>query len=98
MCRLADDRDGWGDHFLAPILRSAGYRVIADGDPSNEAADVLLCLTGDGEICPHIECDVPVIRLRTSIAATGPEDESVYRYDRQALLDAMRRSVGGRGQ
>ena len=98
VCRLADDRDGWGDHFLAPILRSAGYRVIADGDPSNEAADVLLCLTGDGEICPHIECDVPVIRLRTSIAATGPEDESVYRYDRQALLDAMRRSVGGRGQ
>ena len=94
-CRLADDRDGWGDNFLAPILRGAGYRVIADGDPSDEAPDVLLCLTGDGEACSHIGGGVPVIRLRTSIAAAGPQDESVYRYDRQALLDAMRRSVGG---
>ncbi|NJB87855.1 two-component system chemotaxis sensor kinase CheA [Sphingopyxis italica] len=95
ICRLADDRDGWGDNFLAPILRGAGYRVIADGDPSDEAPDVLLCLTGDGEACSHIGGGVPVIRLRAAIAATGPEDESVYRYDRQALLDAMRRSVGG---
>ena len=95
ICRLADDRDGWGDNFLAPILRGAGYRVIADGDPSDEAPDVFLCLTGDGEACSHIGGGVPVIRLRAAIAATGPEDESVYRYDRQALLDAMRRSVGG---
>ena len=69
--------------------------MIADGDPSDEAPDVLLCLTGDGEACSHIGGGVPVIRLRAAIAATGPEDESVYRYDRQALLDAMRRSVGG---
>src|SRR3546814_1764340 len=68
LCRLADDRDGWGGNFLAPILRSAGYRVIADGDPSDEAPDVLLCLTGDGEVCSHAGGDVPVIRLRMSIA------------------------------
>src|SRR3546814_8101329 len=53
LCRLADDRDGWGDNFLAPILRGAGYRVIADGDMSDEAPDVVLCLTGDGETCSH---------------------------------------------
>ena len=69
--------------------------MIADGDPSDEAPDVFLCLTGDGETCSHAGGDVPVIRLRTSIAAAGPEDDTVYRYDRQALLDAMRRSVGG---
>src|SRR3546814_18257622 len=66
--RLADDRDGWGDNFLAPSLRGAGYRVIADGDMSDEAPDVVLCLTGDGETCSHAGGDVPVIRLRTSIA------------------------------
>ncbi len=98
LCRLADDRDGWGDNFLAPILRSAGYRVIADGDPSDEAPDVLLCLTGDDALCLQLAGGVPVIRLRTSIAAAGPEDETVYRYDRQALLDAMRRSVGRAGK
>lgn len=96
VCRLADDPDGWGDNFLAPILRNAGYRVISGNEASDEAPDVLLCVD-DGEGCAHAGDAVPVIRLRASVAAAGPEDETVYRYDRQALLDAMRRSVGGEG-
>ena len=95
LCRLADDHDGWGGNFLAPILRNAGYRVALGDDASEEAPDVLLCLTEEGELCGHADGDVPVIRLRTSIAAAGPEDDTVYRYDRQALLDALRRQVGG---
>ncbi|WP_428627685.1 chemotaxis protein CheA [Sphingopyxis sp.] len=95
LCRLADDHDGWGDNFLAPILRNAGYRVVSDDDAVDEAPDVLLCLTEDGGLCAHIGDDVPVIRLRASIAAAGPDDETVYRYDRQALLDALARRVGG---
>lgn len=94
LCRLADDHDGWGDNFLAPILRSAGYRVISGDTPSEETPDVLLCLTAEGGDCDDAG-GVPVIRLRTSIAAAGPGDETVYRYDRQALLDALRRQVGG---
>ncbi len=94
LCRLADDHDGWGDNFLAPILRSAGYRVISADAPSDEAPDVLLCLTAEGGDCDDAG-GVPVIRLRTSIAAAGPGDETVYRYDRQALLDALRRQFGG---
>lgn len=94
LCRLAEDHDGWGDNFLAPILRSAGYRVISANAPSDEAPDVLLCLTAAGGDCDDAD-GVPVIRLRASIAAAGPGDETVYRYDRQALLDALRRQVGG---
>lgn len=95
LCRLADDHDGWGENFLAPILRNAGYRVVSAGDAADEAADVLLCLTDDSGACRHAEDDVPVIRLRASIAASGPDDDTVYRYDRQALLDALARRVGG---
>ncbi len=95
LCRLADDRDGWGGNFLAPILRSAGYRVVLGDDASDEVPDVLLCCTDEGEDLGSVIGEVPVIRLRTSIAATGPEDETVYRYDRQALLEALRRQVGG---
>ena len=40
---------------------------------------------------------IPVIRLRASAAAAGPDDETVYRYDRGALLDALRRRIGGAG-
>ena len=36
-----------------------------------------------------------MIRLRSAVAAAGPDDETVYRYDRQALLDALARRVGG---
>ncbi|WP_332817564.1 chemotaxis protein CheA [Sphingopyxis sp.] len=95
LCRLADDHDGWGDNFLAPILRNAGYRVASGDEATDEAPDVLLCLTEDDGLCVHAAGEVPVIRLRTTIAAAGPEDETVYRYDRQALLDALRRRVGG---
>ncbi|MGV7121594.1 chemotaxis protein CheA [Sphingopyxis sp. 550A] len=92
VCRIADDHDGWGGNFLAPILQSAGYRVISEG--SDEAADVLLCLT-DAGICAQDGGDVPMIRLRASAAAAGADDDTVYRYDRGALLDALRRHVGG---
>ena len=95
LCRLADDHDGWGDNFLAPILRNAGYRVVSGDDAADEAPDVLLCLTEDGASCVHIGDEIPVIRLRSAIAAAGPDDETVYRYDRQALLDALARRVGG---
>lgn len=95
LCRLADDHDGWGENFLAPILRSAGYRVVADADASGEAPDVWLCLTEGDDACAPAGGSVPVIRLRTAAAAAGPGDETVYRYDRQALLDALRREVGG---
>jgi two-component system chemotaxis sensor kinase CheA len=95
LCRLADDRDGWGGNFLAPILRNAGYRVVLGDDASDEMPDVLLYCADEGEFLGAVTGEVPVIRLRTSIAATGPEDETVYRYDRQALLDALRRQVGG---
>jgi two-component system chemotaxis sensor kinase CheA len=92
LCRIADDHDGWGDNFLAPILQSAGYR-IASGN-TGEAADVLLSLSAEGGANAE-EGGVPVIRLRSSVAASGPEDETVYRYDRGALLEALRRSIAG---
>ncbi|MDK2761666.1 MAG: chemotaxis protein CheW [Sphingopyxis sp.] len=95
LCRLADDHDGWGENFLAPILRGAGYRVLAGADTSEEAPDVLLCIAEGGEDCRVDGDEVPVIRLRASVAAAGPDDESVYRYDRQALFDALRSRVGG---
>ncbi|MBU0824757.1 MAG: chemotaxis protein CheW [Alphaproteobacteria bacterium] len=95
LCRLADDDDGWGSNFLAPILRNAGYRVVSGDDAADEAPDVLLCLTEDGASCAHVGDEIPVIRLRSAVAAAGPDDETVYRYDRQALLDALARRVGG---
>lgn len=93
LCQLAGDADGWGENFLAPILRGAGYRVAsADDALAGGAPDVLLSLSDEeGPVADG----VPVIRLRAAVAAAGPDDESVYRYDRQALLEALRVRIGG---
>ena len=95
LCHLADDHDGWGANFLAPILRGAGYRVAVAGEATDETPDLLLCLSDEGGACDHGADEVPVIRLRSSIVAAAPDDQTVYRYDREALLAAMRRRVGG---
>lgn len=94
LCRLAGDDDGWGSNFLAPILLNAGYRV-ASGDEAGEAPDVLLCLSDEADACANPGDAIPIIRLRASLSASGPGDETVYRYDRAALLDALRSRVGG---
>ena len=97
LCHLADDHDGWGANFLAPILRHAGYRVASSDAGDDETPDVLLCLSGEEGRYDHAASDVPVIRLRAAAAASGPDDPTVYRYDRQALLDALHRQImGGR--
>lgn len=94
LCRLSDDADGWADNFLAPILRHAGYRVISGGEAvEGERPDVQLYLV-DGAVAP-VAGDVPIVRLRSSVAATGPDDDSIYRYDRGALLEALRIRVAG---
>src|SRR3546814_2353321 len=58
LCRLADDPDGWGENFLAPILRGAGYRVVSGDGAGDEAPDVLLCLSEDGDACANLGGDV----------------------------------------
>lgn len=95
LCHLTGDDDGWGDNFLAPILRHAGYRVASGETEGSETPDVRLCLSGEGGAYGHAADTVPVIRLRAAAAAAGPDDQTVYRYDRQALLDALRHRVGG---
>lgn len=97
LCRLAADDDGWAANFLAPILRSAGYR-IASGPvlADEEVADVLLCssetdIAADGPT-------VPVVRLRMTVNGEGPDDDSIYRYDRAGVLSALRSRVAGTGQ
>ncbi|HMO75791.1 MAG TPA: chemotaxis protein CheW [Sphingopyxis sp.] len=95
LCRLAEDAEGWAANFLAPILRGAGWRVVSGDEGEGERPDVQLCLADADGPAPALAADVPLVRLRASVAAAGPEDDSIYRYDRAALLDALRQRVAG---
>src|SRR3546814_12353882 len=48
LCRLADDADGWGENFLAPTLRDAGYRVASAQESGGGGPGRALCLSGGG--------------------------------------------------
>ena len=82
-CRLDGD-ETWMRNFLGPIIEAAGYRIVDEGP-----ADVAFV---EGDIGDKDECEArKAIRLRS---APGPADgpDSIYRYDRAALMAALLRA------
>ncbi len=101
VCRVPDTE--WARTILAPLVRSAGYDVSEESaTPSgdSETSDVLIVFEEDYEVAKALEWTFksPVIRLR-NLPQSGADDETIYRYDRDALLDALgkaRRTLGGK--
>jgi two-component system chemotaxis sensor kinase CheA len=95
ICLLADGEDPWTRHVLRPLVEAAGYRVALVGEEAAERADIII---GGLEVLIPSEADVPVIRLRPRPESDGGKDDSIYRYDRIGLIEALRhRTAGGRG-
>ena len=85
-CRLPGS-DPWVVSFLEPLIRSAGYDVIADGDAC--PADISIVLDERQE--PGAAA--AVVRLRSQ--PDGDSAASVYRYDRDGLLSALAQARSG---
>ena len=86
LCLLHDDGDGWMAGFLRPALEAAGYRCTATLSPGERPA---VALAMEEASAPP---DLPTIRLSRRAANDG---DSIYRYDRPALIDALARHTGG---
>ncbi|MBO6525589.1 chemotaxis protein CheW [Erythrobacter sp.] len=89
-CRLPSDSD-WARTILEPLVAAAGYKVSTDKD---EETDVAIEL---------VESETPlaararhVIRLRSDPEADGSGNDSIYRYDREGLLDALKQARMGK--
>jgi two-component system chemotaxis sensor kinase CheA len=91
VCRLPAD-DPWMQNMLRPIVEAAGYRVVGEGDDSK--ADLVIVSEG-----AKVDkgAAARTIRLRSEPEAANSKDRSIYRYDRAALLVALK-SAGGRGR
>ena len=85
---LADGGSGWMRTFLRPMLEQAGYRAVERLKDDERPALVLAQAEGPVAAAGA----TPVVRLRASVADTG--DGSVYRYDREGVLQAVRQAVG----
>ena len=88
-CRLPAGSD-WARTILEPLVEAAGYRVTMD---DSEEADVAIQLSdaGTGAAPPARN----VIRLRGEPEATAGEAGSIYRYDREGLMAALKQARTG---
>lgn len=89
LCLLSGAEAGWMNIFLRPMLEASGYRVateLADDD----APVAVLAMDDESIILP---VTAPIVRLRSAVSG---EADSIYRYDRAALLKALdaRRAMG----
>ncbi|MBY0520195.1 MAG: chemotaxis protein CheW, partial [Sphingomonas sp.] len=84
VCLLAGEQVGWMNSFLRPVLEGAGYRVITQVN-GKDRPSVTLAMESDAAVAHG---NAPVVRLRAEADATDGV-ESVYRYDRDAVLAAL---------
>ena len=90
VCRIPAG-DPWMQNMLRPIVEAAGYRVIGEDD---EAVADIAILSGSGEAPTG---DGKVIHLSNDPEPAGTD--RIYRYDRAALLAALKTTASaGRGR
>jgi two-component system, chemotaxis family, sensor kinase CheA len=82
LCVLPDD-DPFMQTILRPLIESAGYRV--GGSAEAASADLFIVGAESGEIPPGR----PVVRIRAEAEPGGEGDDSLHRYDRAGLLEAL---------
>ena len=89
-CRLPADSD-WARTILEPLVEAAGYRVSTD---ETEEADVAIELAENAPMASGPARRV--IRLRPEPELPETADDTIYRYDRDALLDALKQARMGK--
>jgi two-component system chemotaxis sensor kinase CheA len=87
VCRLAAD-DPWLQNMLRPIVEAAGYRVVDES--SDVEVDLTIAFAGHG-----ISDRGQTIWLRAEPHSIGPTN-TIYRYDRDGLLAALKQAAGGK--
>ena len=94
LCKLPDSE--WARSILGPLVASAGYEICDDA-ASQEDVAIWFDDEYEAAVALDVAFDKPVIRLR-DVPDGKNQDQTIYRYDRGALVDALRqvRSAGGR--
>jgi two-component system chemotaxis sensor kinase CheA len=92
LCRLPDG--DWAQSILGPLVESAGYQVIAADDNTEGAISIMFEDIYNVTQALDKPISGPVIRLRDQPDAPAHEN-TIYRYDREGLIEALRRAQAG---
>lgn len=92
LCLFAGNEVRWMESFLRPVLEASGYQVRSG--PAAPGETPLAVLAMEDDALPATG-GLPVVKLRSEVGGSG---DSIYRYDRARLLDALARaqSAGSR--
>ncbi|MEM8724421.1 MAG: chemotaxis protein CheA [Pseudomonadota bacterium] len=88
VCNLPDNE--WARTILGPLVEAGGYQAEFG---ENATGDIAIVLEGDDT--PSRTEGGPVIRLRSQPEAADNED-TIYRYDREGVLAALRKVGEGK--
>ncbi|MBX7539828.1 chemotaxis protein CheA [Qipengyuania sphaerica] len=88
-CRIPEGSE-WARTILEPLVQAAGYRIAREDDEVE--ADLAIALAEEGETPASGARET--IRLRPEPEDAG--DDTIYRYDRDGLLAALKRIRTGR--
>ncbi len=90
LCRIPAG-DTWMQNFLRPMVEAIGYRVV------DESEDGPVDLAIVSEAVPEISQGADrVIRLRSKPDELPEDPYTIYRYDRDGLMRALRSGTRGR--
>ena len=87
VCRLPEGSE-WSRTILEPLVRAAGYAVASDDETEADVA-IVMSDAGAGE----------EVKARATIRLSADpqgEGDAIYRYDRDALLGALRQATSRR--
>ncbi|WP_164116798.1 ATP-binding protein [Sphingorhabdus sp. Alg239-R122] len=90
-CRVVGGDDIWARHILAPLVEAAGYELVADGKEGS-AADIYITME-DSNDTGVLPAGAPVIRLASNRAGETETGDAIYRYDREALVEALSKNL-----
>lgn len=88
-CRLIGDDDPWTRHILAPLVAAAGYRPVLAGAGDADAHEAAISIIVGDHAAPPQHLTGQVIRLSDTLATAAADPDTIYRYDRAALMGRL---------
>ena len=88
-CRIPNHSE-WAKTILEPLVAAAGYRIAAEDEDVEADLAIALAEEVESPVCSARN----IIRLRPD--PDEADDDSIYRYDREGLLAALKRIRKGR--
>lgn len=92
LCRIVGGGDHWRQEILRPLVEMAGYRVVFDDEETDEPVD--LVIEANADTVGFDEAAAAVLRLSDDRS----RGDAVFRYDREAISDALDRHARAGGQ